>query len=450
MNNDNNIKKRNKFSNITGTVREMRTFLLLWLTQSFSGLGSAMTSYALVIWSYTQEGSALMTALLMVSSYTPYVLFSIFAGALSDKWNKKVTMLVCDTIAAVSTVAMLILLHSDMLRIWHLYLINGVNGLMNTVQQPASEVAVTKVLPQKYYQRVGGLRYFASALNSIMTPIIATAVLGIAGMGAVVVFDLFTFLVAFLTLAFGIRIPEGHEEVQEKEPLLESAKKGLSYLRSEPGILGLILFLSAINLVASIYDAAFPAMMLSREGGSELVMGQVNAVIGITTLVGSILASFVKTPKSRVRVICNSLLFSMSFENFLLALGRTPLVWCIGGFLGWISIPLMSANLDAIMRLHVPEEIQGRVYSVRNSLQFFTIPVGYFLGGFLIDQVFEPIMATQEEGSILALLFGTGKGSGAAFLFFVIAFAGIGVCLHFRRNQDIWKLEKQMTSEERI
>ena len=93
-------------NNIT-TLQEMKTFMLLGITQSFSGLGSAITSYALVIWSYTQEGSALITALLMVSSYAPYVLLSIFAGALSDRWNKKITMLVCDTVAAFTTVIML-------------------------------------------------------------------------------------------------------------------------------------------------------------------------------------------------------------------------------------------------------------------------------------------------------------------------------------------------------
>lgn len=439
-----NIIKNKEFFR---TLGDMKTYLLLWSTQSFSGLGSAMTSYALVIWSYTQKGSALMTALLMVSSYAPYVLLSIFAGALSDKWNKKKTMLVCDTLAAVTTVVMLILLHNDALRIWHLYLINGVNGIMNTVQQPASEVATTRVLPKKYYQRVGGLGYFARSLNSILTPIIATAVLGIAGMNAVVAFDLFTFGVAFITLAFGIRIPENEEAGEEQEKLLTSAKKGLMYLREERGIFGLIMFLAAINLVASIYDAAFPAMMLSRNGGSEKTLGLVNAVIGVTTFIGSVFASFVKTPKSRVRVICNCLLFSMSTENFLLAFGRTPLIWCIGGFLGWIAIPLMSTNLDAIMRLHVPEQMQGRVYSVRNSLQFFTIPVGYFLGGLLVDQVFEPIMAMQREGSMLTKMFGSGKGSGAAFLFFVIAFAGIGVCLYFRRNKDIWALEERRAEE---
>jgi hypothetical protein len=61
-------------------IKEMKSYLLLWLTQMISALGSGMTAYALVIWSYTQEGSALRTALLMVCSYTPYVLCSIFAG----------------------------------------------------------------------------------------------------------------------------------------------------------------------------------------------------------------------------------------------------------------------------------------------------------------------------------------------------------------------------------
>ena len=144
--------------NFMKTLREMRTFLLLWITQSFSSFGSAMTSYSLVIWSYTQKGSALMTALLMVSTYTPYVILSIFAGALSDRWNKKATMLVCDSVAAVSTVVMFVLLKNGLLEIWHLYLINAVGGLMNTVQSPASEVAVSRILPKKHYQRVGGLR----------------------------------------------------------------------------------------------------------------------------------------------------------------------------------------------------------------------------------------------------------------------------------------------------
>lgn len=429
--------------NLMNTIKEMKQYLMLWTSQMFSGLGSAMTSYALVIWSYTQEGSALVTSMLMVCSYAPYVIFSIFAGALSDRWNKKKTMLVCDSIAAVTTVIILMLLQMDKLEIWHIYILNAVNGLMNTVQTPASDVAITRICPKKYYQKIGGMQYFSSSINSILTTIIATAVLGLAGIQAIIAFDLISFAVAFMVLALWIKIPEEEYVETEKESLMDSVKQGIAYLKKERGILDLILFLSAINLVASIYQSAFPAMALSRNGGSEETLGMVNAVIGISTLAGSFVATLMKEPKSRVRVICNTLLFSMSFENFMLGLSDNVWIWCLGGFLGWIFIPLMSTNLGAIMRLHIPQNMQGRVFAVRNSLQFFTIPVGYFLGGMLIDYVFEPVMAAQSADSILIRVFGSGKGSGAAFLFFVIAFVGIGVCLYFRRSRYIWELEAE-------
>ena len=131
------------------TFRKLRPFLTLWSTQSLSSLGTAMTSYALVIWSYEQLGSALSTALLTICSYAPYVLMSIFAGALSDRWNKKRTMLVCDIFAALTTVAVLFLLRAGQLRLTHLYLLNALNGLMNTLQQPASEVAVSLLTPKE-------------------------------------------------------------------------------------------------------------------------------------------------------------------------------------------------------------------------------------------------------------------------------------------------------------
>lgn len=438
--------------NFMKILREMRTFLLLWITQSFSSFGSAMTSYSLVIWSYTQKGSALMTALLMVSTYTPYVILSIFAGALSDRWNKKATMLVCDSVAAVSTVVMFILLKNGLLEIWHLYLINAVNGLMNTVQSPASEVAVSRILPKRHYQRVGGLRYFSNALNSIFVPVIATAVIGFFGLTAVVAIDLATFSAAFLVLAFAIKIPEpgrnaesSSENQAEKTSLLDSVKGGISFLKNERGLLRLIMFLSSINLIASIYSAALPAMVLSKGTGGEKALGMVNSVIGISMLIGSVLASAVPAPKNRVRTIFLCLFISMGTENIMLALGHSPLVWCVGGFLGYILIPLMSTNLDAIMRLRVLDEIQGRVYSVRNTFQFFTIPAGYFLGGFLVDKVFEPFMARFAAGTFLERVFGSGKGSGAALLFFVIAFAGVAVCIIFRTSHSIRALEKEET-----
>lgn len=177
----------------------LHTFLILWVTQSFSALGSSMTSYALVVWSYQQKGSALTTALLSICSYAPYVLLSIFAGALSDRWNKKRTMLVCDSFAAATTLLILILLKTENLALWHLYILNALNGLMNTLQQPASDVAVSLLTPREQYQRVSGLRAFSNSLVTVLTPVLATMVFSFAGIDAVLAFDLITFSAAFIT-----------------------------------------------------------------------------------------------------------------------------------------------------------------------------------------------------------------------------------------------------------
>ena len=419
---------------------QLKPYLMLWSTQALSALGSGMTSYALVLWLYLRSGSALETALLSVSSYAPYVIMSIFAGALSDRWNKKRTMLVCDLLAALSTVIVFLLIKADALSAWHLYVLNALNGLMNTIQQPASEVAATLLIPKDYYQKTSGLRSFSQSLKSILTPILATALFAFAGIDLVIAVDLMTFAIAFLTLLLFIRIPESDVSKQAKEKLLTAARKGIVWLRENPLILTLILYLAFINLVASIYNAALPAMLLSKQNGGETVLGFVNTCIGIATLAGSVLVTLLPVPKNRIKVISLTLLLSMSSENFLLAFGKIPLIWCIGAVLGWLFIPLMNANLDVIFRSSIPLDMQGRVYSCRNTLQFFTIPIGFLLGGLLVDKVFEPLMAAQSVGSLLVSLFGENKGSGAAMLFFVIGIAGVSVCLifNFRLRKYKW------------
>ncbi|SCI74171.1 enterobactin exporter EntS [uncultured Clostridium sp.] len=425
--------------NIWSTLGELRGFLILWCTQTLSTLGSAMTNFALVIWAYQQTGSALSTALLTVASYAPYVAMSIFAGALSDRWNKKLTMLASDTFAAACTVAVLLLLATDNLQIWHLYGLNALNGLMNTIQQPAGDVAISLLTPKKHYQKVSGLRSFSNSLVSILTPVLATALLAFTSIQTVIYIDLATFLLAFFALAAFVKIPEAARE-GEKEGVLRAARKGLAYLRDNRGILNLMLFLAAINFTASIYNAALPAMLLSKTG-SETALGAVNAASGLAMLVGSGIATLAPAPKSRVRVICNALLISMSTENFFLAFGQSTPVWCLGAVLGWLPIPLMNANMDVLFRSTIPVAMQGRVYACRNTLQFFTIPLGYLAGGALVDRVFEPFMAAQSADGLLAQVFGVGKGSGAALLFLALAFMGILTCLIFRRVKSIWRLE---------
>ena len=414
------------------TIHELKTFFILWSTQSLSQLGSAMTNFALTIWLYQKTGSALQTALLAICSYAPYVLMSIFAGTLSDRWDKKKTMLICDTFAACCSLLVLLLLKTDRLMPIHMYLLNAVNGLMNTVQQPAGDVTMTLITPKKHYQKTSALRSFSNSLVTILNPVFATALFALAGMEAVIYTDLATFVSAFIALLLFVRIPAVTKETDlKKEAFFTDVKAGLRYLRDHSLILVLILFLAGVNLVASAFDAVLPAFVLPRGNGGESVLGIVTSCAGIATLAGSLIVMLLPPPKNRIRVIYLTMLFSLSTENFLLAFTDAPFWWCIAQIIGWMPVPFMNANLDVILRSTIPADMQGRVYSCRNTLQFFTIPIGFFLGGLFVDKFCEPLMANTAADCILTALFGSGKGSGAAMMMFLLGIAGTAICLCF-------------------
>lgn len=419
QNNKNRIRKNELF--------ELKDFLILWSTQSVSQLGSSITAFALTLWLYEETGSSLSTAALTICSYAPYVLMSIFAGALTDRFNKKKTMLGCDVFAAICTLTVFVLFKTESLRVWHLYVLNAVSGLMNTVQQPASEVAMTLIIPEKHYQRTSGLRSLSRSLISILNPLIATALYAFAGLSGVIAVDLGSFSVAFVALLFFIRIPENQDS--KEEGVIKLAKEGLAFLKRTPLIMTLILFMSGVNLVASAFDAALPGYVLPNPKGGSFVLGVVTSCAGIAMVVGSLIVSVLPKPRDRVRVIYLTMLFSLGIENFLLAFSREPVLWCIGQIIGWILVPVMDANLDVILRTTIPVELQGRVYACRNTLQFFTIPIGLFLGGLMVDCVCEPFMGVYGNQPVLKALFGVGKGSGAALMMFVLGVSGCLICI---------------------
>ena len=406
---------------------ELKDFLILWSTQSVSQLGSSITAFALTLWLYEKTGSSLSTAALAICSYAPYVLMSIFAGALTDRFSKKKTMLGCDVFAAICTIIVFALFRTNRLAVWHLYVLNVISGLMNTVQQPASEVAMTLIISERHYQKTSGLRSLSNSLISILNPLIATALYSFAGLNGVVAVDIGSFLVAFTALLFFIRIPENKSH--KSENVLNLAKEGLMFLKANPLIMTLILFMSGVNLTASAFDATLPGYVLPNLRGGSSVLGIVTACSGVAMIIGSLIASVLPKPKDRVKVIYLTMLFSLGTENFLLAFSRDPVLWCIGQIIGWVLVPVMSTNLDVILRTTIPVELQGRVYACRNTLQFFTIPIGLFLGGFMVDQVCEPFMSAYGHLSILKTLFGTGKGSGAALMMFLLGVSGSLICI---------------------
>ena len=163
------------------SLKQLHSFLLLWGSQTVSQLGTAMTDYAVIIWVYSQRGTASSVTLLTVCTFLPTIFFRFLAGSMVDRQNKKRIMLIADLLAACGTLAVFVLHSADVLQIWHLYVINFLLSLMNAFQEPASFVAVSLLVPKEHYARAGGLQGFSGAAVSILAPALGALLLASGG-----------------------------------------------------------------------------------------------------------------------------------------------------------------------------------------------------------------------------------------------------------------------------
>jgi len=427
-------------------ILKFNTFLILWASQSISQFGSSMTSFALIIWVYQMQGNVMTVAFLAVFSYLPSIISSLFAGVLIDRLVKKKIIIFCDTVCAICTLFALYNVANQSLQIWQLYILNIISGIMNSCQLPASKVIVKNIVSEEDYGRTSGLRSLSNALITIFTPITATMIISFLGIEYVMVFDLITYMIAFISLIF-LKIIEDRREVSNIKlrdfPL--DIKVGLKYLLENKGILYLILFMAGINFLAGIgFYSVLPAMLLERTMKNESVLGIVYGAIGIGGIVGGLIVSLTKPPKKKIKTIFLSSGLAFFMCDIFLGIGRHYFIWVLAAFLGNIPIPFLNSSENIVLLKKVPNDILGKIYSLREAIQFFTIPLGYICGGYLADYVFEPLMKSSFIiKDYLEVLVGRGSGSGMALIFVITGILGSAFSFLAYQNKQIRGLEDE-------
>ena len=419
-------------------MKELKSFLLLWSSQAVSSLGTAMTEYALIVWTYRQEGTALSITLLTLCSFAPTILFRFVAGAIADRWDKKRIMLIADLFAACGTFSVYLLYSFSALQVWHLYLINVLLSFMNAFQEPAAFVATSLLVPKEHYTRASGLQGFSGAAVSILAPALGASLLAFGGLKLVLVCDLCSFFIAFSVLLFFIRIPKTERtEKERKEPFRKTCAEGFRFLRSHSVLLRLILFMTCVNFLAKLSnDGLLSPFVLARTGDNQQVLGAVQSFVALGILAGSLIVTWMKPVKNKLKLIGISTAFVFS-GNIFLALLKYPSIWCAASFGSYAMAAIMNAHLTVFMREQVPLEMQGRVFSAESTLKNCAIPLGLFLGGLLADHVFEPfLMSDSPLQRWLIPILGKGKGAGIAVQFFIVGILGIILCLAYLKRSD--------------
>ncbi len=418
-----------------------RKYILLWFSQSVSGLGSSMTGFALVLWAYGQSQSAMSVSLMSFCNYVPYIIFSLFVGDFIDRHKKKTIMLVSDSIAAIGSLAILIALITEQLAVWNIYFINIVIGITNAFQQPASAVAIGQLVSKEKISNVSGMNSFSSNLIVVFSPMLAAFLFSAGGLSFILLIDLASFAFAFCVLLFFIVIPEQFQD-RKHSKLFAGIVDGFIFLRNERGILYIMLTMALINFFSRLtYENILSPMILARSSGKSIALGMVNACMGIGGIIGGVIVSVKKESTHKATAIYLSAALSFLFGDLIMAIGKNTFWWSVAALAASLPIPFIMANQNAILYQKIPSVMQGRVFAVRNAIQYNTIPLGIILGGYLADYVLEPFMGSESMFAIeLGKIVGVGAGSGMAVMFLCTGICGGIVSILSCFNREIKKL----------
>ena len=418
-----------------------KKYIILWLSQSVSGLGSSMTGFALVLWAYGQSGSAMSVSMMSFCNYVPYIILSLFVGSFIDRHNKKTIMLVADSIAAACSLAVLASLLMGQLAVWNIYVINAVVGITNAFQQPASAVAVGRLVPEEKISNVSGMSSFSNNLIVVFSPILASFLFAAGGLQIILLVDLLSFIFAFCVLLFFVSIPEGKQEKRDDSPFAGIAE-GFAFLKKEKGILYMMLTMALINFFSRLtYENILSPMILARSSGDSVALGMVNACMGAGGIAGGIIVSVKKESRHKAAAVYVSAALSFLFGDLMMAVGKNVFWWSAAAVCASLPIPFIMANQNTILYQKIPAAKQGRLFAVRNAIQYSTIPVGIILGGCLADYVFEPFMSSGNRlAGMLGTIVGDSAESGMAAMFLCTGICGFTVSMASCFNREIKKL----------
>jgi len=413
-------------------LNSMRSFLIVWAGQVFSLLGSAMSRFALTIWAYQITGQATSLTTIAFFAFGPEVFMSPFAGALVDRWNRKLTMALSDIATGVSTLAMLALLLLGKLEIWQVYIAVAFAGFFTSFQWPAYSASITLMVPKEQYARASAMISLAESGTGILAPIFAASLIGIISISGIFAIDIFTLILALGALLIA-RVPQpkrSEEGIKAQGSLWKESFFGFKYIFSRPSLLGLQTIFLFGNMFSVIGGILASPMILARTSQNATILGAVDSIGGIGGVLGGIILSIWGGPKRKVHGVFLGWALSSLLGLVLLGAGGSFPFWAAGMFLGSFIMPLINASNQAIWQSKVPPDVQGRVFSVRRLIAQVVSPISVLVAGPLADKVFEPAMRSGALSYTFGGIFGTGPGSGMALLIslmgLIVVLVGLG------------------------
>lgn len=368
-------------------------FFTIWVGQAFSLLGSMVVQFALVWWLTQTTGSATVLATAALAGILPQVVVGPFAGALVDRWNRRLVMIAADTLIALLTLALIGLHLLGQMQVWHIYAVMFLRSALGGFHWTAMQASTSLMVPNAHLARVAGFNQTLHGAMNIIAPPFGALLLGVLPLHGVLAIDVVTACMAVAPLLF-IAIPQppqrpasvGAGVAAARPSVLGDLRAGLRYVAAWPGLLAIIIMAMALNFIINPAFSLMPLLVTKHFGGGALQLGWLESAWGVGVVVGGLTLSAWGGFRRRV---VTSMMGVIGMGAGTLAIGLAPAsafsLALAGMFFGGFMNPMANGPLFATLQATVAPEMQGRVMSLVGSGAAAMMPLSLLIAGPVAD-----------------------------------------------------------------
>lgn len=403
----------------------MKKFLLLWIGELISSIGGGLTSFGLGVYVFQKTGSAAGMALVTLLGFLPTLLFTVPAGVLADRYDRRVLMMIGDGFSGLGILYIfLCMLHGEA-NLVQICIGVFVSAIFSSLLDPSYRATITDLLSKEEFSKASGLVSLAGSARYLFSPVIAGLLLAYHDISLLLLIDVSTFFVT-ITTTFIVRRGIKAKQPTEKQSFLESMKEGWRAIHIEKGVFVLVLCSSLITLFLGTLQILVEPMILSFSDSK--VLGIVETLCASGMLVSGILLGGFGIKKEYGKVLQISF-FMAGIFMIGMSIFENLVSISIFGFFFFATLPLCNNCMDYLCRTNIPGDLQGRAWGFIGFLSQMGYVLAYAVSGLVADG--------------LGSLSGMGVGRGAAMM---IGISGVFlslVAVTFLRFPSIRELEKR-------
>ncbi|MEG0470974.1 MAG: MFS transporter [Solibacillus sp.] len=368
-----------------------KKFVILWLAQAASGLGSTFATFTLAWLVYEMTGSKVAMGSVWVSFMLPNIIIQLFAGPFLDRWDRKKVMIFSEWSRAAAFLILFIFLSLNLVEAWHLYIVSIAIGIAQPIFYPASMAYVADILPKEKLIKGNSFLEGTGQVMMLLGPTLGGLLISAFGTGSVLLILIISLGASGALLM--LNPSSKKRRFEKKESWYFQFKEGLQFYRVYPVLLGVGLMMMIINFSSGAAQPMFLPYITDELGGTAFQYGLFTSAFSFGMLAGTLLTGTLKEPENRKRVMLGAL-----FLNGVLFFGLawTPFYWIalIISFGQGLFAIVFNINNTTLYQRRVPEHLRGRVFSVRILLAQAGIPFGAALGGLFAELFSIPLLFT--------------------------------------------------------